>query len=64
MMILMTAALAAAQPVPAAAANEMPAQHMAMGEAAQHEQMKCCDCCKDMAGKHGDHAGHDGHRGQ
>lgn len=33
MIILMTAALAAAQPVPAAAGNEMPAQHMAMVDA-------------------------------
>ena len=64
MIILMTAALAAAQPVPATAGNEMPAQHMAMGEAMQHEQMKCCDCCKDMAGKHEGHAEHEGHRAQ
>ena len=64
MMILMTAALAAAQPVPATAGNEMPAQHMAMGEVTQHEQMKCCDCCKDMAGKHEAHAEHEGHRAQ
>jgi hypothetical protein len=63
MIILMTAALAAAQPVPAPAGNEMP-QHMAMGEARQHEQMKCCDCCKDMAEKHEGHARHDGHTGK
>lgn len=64
MIILMTAALAAAQPVPATAGNDMAAQHMAMGQAGQHEQMKCCDCCKDMAGKHEGHAGHDGPTGQ
>ena len=64
MIIVVIAALAAAQPVAAAAGNEMPAQHMATGEARQHEQMKCCDCCKHMAGKHEGHAAHDGHAGQ
>lgn len=64
MIILMTAALAAAQPVPVAAGSEMPAQNMAMGEAGQHEQMKCCDCCQDMAKKHEGHARHEGHSGQ
>ena len=64
MIILMTAALAAAQPVPVAAGSEMPAHHMAMGEAAQHEQMKCCNCCKDMADKHEGHSEGHGHSGQ
>jgi len=64
MIILMTAALAAAQPVPEGASNQMPAQHMGMGEAGQHEQMKCCDCCKDMGRKHEGQPRHDGHHGE
>ena len=50
MLILMTAALAAAEPAPTPAGSDAP----------KHEKMKCCDCCKDMAGKHEGHAGHDG----
>ncbi len=64
MLILMTAALAAAGPAaqPASGAD-IHAQHMAMGETGKHDQMKCCDCCKDMAKEHEGHAGHDGQAG-
>lgn len=64
MLILMTVALAAAEPASAAPAPRSHAQHMAMGETGKHEQMKCCDCCEDMAMKHEGHATHDGHTGQ
>ena len=67
MLILMTAALAAAQPAPATNPH---AQHSQMqhGQSApaqkseQHQGMKdCCkDCCKDMAKKEG-HVEHGGH---
>jgi hypothetical protein len=55
MLILMTAALAAAQPAPTTQPGP---------DTPKHEQMKCCECCKDMAGKHEGHAGHDGHAGR
>ena len=64
MIILMTAALAAAQPMPAPQGDAMPPQHMGMAQGGKHEHMKCCDCCKDMAGKHEGHAEHEGHRAQ
>ena len=63
MLILMTAALVAAQPAPAT-----PQQgQMAPMRHEQHEGMKkdCCkDCCKDMAehAKHGQTMEHQGHK--
>jgi hypothetical protein len=73
MLTLMTAALAAAQPAPAANPHAHHAQHAQMPahrQAApsphqQHEGMKdCCkDCCKGM-GNHDDHADAKPHRGE
>lgn len=57
MIVLMTAALAAAQPTPAP--SEQRSNPMAQ---AQPKKMDCCDCCKDMAGKHEGHAAHEGHQ--
>ena len=48
MIILMTAALAAAQPMPSPQGDAMPPQHMGMAQGGKHEHMKSCDCCKDM----------------
>lgn len=63
MMILMTAALAAAAPaVSSAPGAEQHAQYMAMG--GSHEQKECCPCCKDMADKHSGHDRQQGHTGQ
>ena len=64
MLILMTAAFAAAQPATPTPAADSHAQHMAMAQTGKHEQMKCCDCCKDMARKHEGHADDEGHAGQ
>jgi hypothetical protein len=63
MLILMTAALAAAQPAAAPPADADPHAHH-MAQPGMHAQKDCCDCCKDMAGKHEGHAEHDGHAGQ
>jgi hypothetical protein len=50
MLILMTAALVAAQqPALSAPADGPQARHM--GETGKHHQMACC-CCKDMASNH------------
>ena len=65
MLTLMTAALVAAQPAPAADAHAQHAQHAQMPHAQaapmqKHEGMKmdCCkECCKDMEG-------HDRHTSQ
>ncbi|HKC03934.1 MAG TPA: hypothetical protein VKC17_11610 [Sphingomicrobium sp.] len=60
MMILMTAALVAAQP----AQPVDPHGQMAPMHHEQHDAMKkdCCkDCCKDMADKHEGHGGEHGH---
>lgn len=63
MMILMTAALAAAAPaVSATPATDGHVRHMAMS--GPHEQKDCCPCCKDMADKHGGHDQRQGHDGQ
>ncbi|MEO8453907.1 MAG: hypothetical protein ABI454_01995 [Sphingomicrobium sp.] len=61
MMILIAAALVAAQPAaaPAHAQGQMPM--MQMGQSGEHKAMDCCkDCCKDMAKMH---EGHDAERG-
>ena len=63
MMILMTAALAAA--APAVSATPGPDGHARpMAMSGSHEQKDCCPCCKDMADKHGGHGQHEGHTGQ
>jgi hypothetical protein len=62
MMILMTAALAAAAPAESVAPNAAPhSQHMPMGHHGSHAQMKCCECCKDMAKEDEGHGRHEGH---
>jgi hypothetical protein len=62
MLILMTAALAAAapaeQPMPPMNMHE---QHMSMHHGDGAHKVKCCDCCEDMAK---DHEGHSAHRGR
>ena len=63
MIILMTAALAAAQPAPVPQGKAMPAEHMAMGHGGKGAHMKCCDCCKDMA-EHDGPAEHERHHGE
>ena len=65
MMILISAALVAAQPAPAPA----PQGQMAPMQHEQHDSMKkdCCkDCCKDMAKGEHDHGAekHGGHSTQ
>lgn len=61
MMMLMTAALAAA--APAVSATPAPDGHARL-MSGSHEQKDCCPCCKDMAGKHGGRDQHQGHTGQ
>ena len=61
MLVLMTAALAAAQPAPAMPAADSHTHQMRGGDHRKHEQMKCCDCCKGMASKHEGHAEHHRH---
>ena len=62
MMMLMTAALAAASPAVSATPAPDGPRHMATS--GSHEQKDCCPCCKDMADKHGGHDQHRGHTGQ
>lgn len=65
MLILMTAALVAAQPAPVVPAiADVHAERMAMASDPGHAQKECCPCCKDMAKKHEGHAEHSGHTGQ
>ena len=60
MLILMSAALAAAATaVPPAAGEDTHSQHQAMAYEGRG-QMKCCECCKDMASEHERHTGHPG----
>jgi hypothetical protein len=62
MMILIAAALVAAQPAvaPAHAQGHMAMMHM--GKAGGHKAMDCCkDCCKHMARMHEGHARHGAH---
>jgi hypothetical protein len=62
MLILMTAALAAAVPaVQPTAGEDAHGQHLAMVHKG-HGQMKCCKCCNDMAKEHEGHAEHPGHQ--
>jgi len=76
MMILMTAALAAAQPAPAAGPMPNHTQHEQMEQRtgghvghmvgmSQEQMADCKKCCEEMMAKmHDGHAEHSGHKAQ
>ena len=67
MMILMSAALVAAQPAPAPAPQGQmaPMQHEQQKQPEPTKTVGCKDCCKDMAkGEHDHGAEHGGHSTQ
>jgi hypothetical protein len=61
MLILMSAALAAAVPA-VSATPPVDSRAQQMSQADSHEQMKCCECCKDMAGNKDRHVEHERHQ--
>ena len=62
MMIIMTAALAAAVPaVEPTSERERSRTAHCDGRDRSARQTKCCDCCKGMAKKHEGHSEHPGH---
>ena len=63
MMILLTAALAAAVPAVQATPRPNPEAHE-MAPMGKPEQADCCPCCKDMAKEHEGNSEHAGHSGR